>query len=228
MILGITGSIGTGKSTVSRLFEKKGAIRIDADALAHEAIEKGRTPYRSVVRFFGKRILRGNGEIDRGKLARIVFKNRKILEALNARVHPYVLRRIMEEIRRVLRRKKGRMIVVEVPLLHEKHLSAMFDKVLTVSCKGSVQERRWVKGGRRLGELKARRASQLPLSYKERKSDFIIDNSRSIRETNAQVNRIWRIIEAQRSLGLGGLGIHSRKEREKDGRTKDRNRSNTR
>ena len=131
MILGITGSVGTGKSTVSRMFEKKGAVRIDADRLAHEAIERGRVPYRSVVRFFGKGILRKNGMIDRGRLARIVFRDQKKLNALNTRVHPYVIRRMKEEIRKVLRRKKGVFIVVEVPLLHERRLPGMFDKVLT-------------------------------------------------------------------------------------------------
>lgn len=193
MILGVTGSVGTGKSTVSRLFEKKGAIRVDADHLAHEAIQKGKTPYRSVIRFFGKEILRKGGVIDRGRLARVVFKDRKKLEELNARIHPFVLRRMKEEIRKALRRKKRAFVVVEVPLLHEKRLSGMFDKVLTVSCTASVRKKRWVQQGRLLRELKERCASQLPLSYKVKHSDFIIDNSGSVRETRAQVGHIWKI-----------------------------------
>ncbi len=201
MILGITGGVGTGKSTVSRMFERKGAKRIDADRLAHEAIEKGRAPYRSILRFFGKGILQENGEIDRGKLARTVFKNRNILKALNARVHPYVLRRIREEIRKARRRSRRGVIVVEVPLLHEKRLSGMFDRVLTVSCKGLVQKKRWVKGGRRLRELKERCRSQWPLSYKEKHSDFIIDNSGTIRETEAQVSTIWDVVNSEQGKG---------------------------
>lgn len=197
MILGITGGVGTGKSTVSRMFERRGAVRIDADRLAHEAIEKGRAPYRSILRFFGKAILRKDGEINRGKLARIVFKNRRKLEVLNTKVHPYVLRRIREEIRKARRRSRRGVIAVEVPLLHEKRLSGMFGKVLTISCKSAVQNKRWLKGGKRLGELKERRASQWPLSYKKKHSDFIIDNSGTIRETEAQVSSIWNVIEAE-------------------------------
>ena len=180
------------------MFEKKGAVRLDADTLAHEAIEKGKVPYRNVVRFFGKGILRKDGSIDRGKLARVVFKNKKKLEALNAQVHPYVIRRIREEIRKTLRRRRSAFIVVEVPLLHEEHLSGMVNKVLTVSCKMSVQGRRWLKQGKHLKELQERRASQLPLSYKEKHSDFVIDNSGSIGKTRAQVSHVWNVINDQR------------------------------
>jgi len=194
MIVGITGSVGTGKSTVSRMFEKKGAVRIDADALAHEAVEKGKAPYRLVIRFFGKEILRKDGFIERKKLAKIVFKNRKKLKALNGMVHPYVIRRIKEEIRRLSRRRKNGCIVVEVPLLHESRLMEMFDHIITVSCRSAVQKERWLKRGWKLKELKERGASQLPLSYKKEHSDFIIDNSERIQDTKVQVSHIWEVI----------------------------------
>ena len=180
------------------MFEKKGAVRIDADTLAHEAIEKGRGPSQKVIRFFGRGILRKDGSIDREKLARVVFKNRKKMDALNARIHPYVIRRIREEIRKRLRREKSVFIVVEVPLLHEEHLSGMVDKVLTVSCKVSVQGKRWLKQRKPLKELQERCRSQWPLSYKEKHSDFIIDNRGSILETRAQVSHIWNVINDQR------------------------------
>jgi dephospho-CoA kinase len=194
MILGITGSVATGKSTVSKMFEKKGAVRLDADLLAREALEPGRGPYRSVIRFFGKEILREDRSIDRAALARIVFGNRKSLKALNARVHPYVRRRMQEEIRKIRRRKKEVLIVAEVQLLHENRLSGLFDKVITVSSTREAQKKRWVKKGMRLKDLNGRLGSQLPLSYKEKHSDFIIDNSGSVQETRAQVSRIWKML----------------------------------
>lgn len=197
MIVGITGSVGTGKSTVSKMFEEKGAHRIDADKLAHEAIEKGKAPYRSVVRFFGKRILRPDESVDRRLLAGIVFGNRKKLKALNARIHPYVLRRIRDEIRRISASRKTVCIVVEVPLLHEGRLARMFDVIVTVSCAPSIRRVRWSRRGGTVGELEKRSASQLPLSVKEKHSDFIIDNSGNRQMTRTQVGRIWKVIKAK-------------------------------
>ena len=194
MIVGITGSVGTGKSTVSRMFERKGAVRIDADALAHEAIEQGNSPYRSVVRFFGKEILRKDGTIDRKRLAQIVFKDRKKLKTLNTMIHPYVIRQIGEEVQRILRRRRKVCIVVEIPLLHESRLTEMLDRIITVSCRSSVQKERWLKRGWSVRELTERCASQLPLSYKKEHSDFVIDNSERIWDTEAQVNHIWEVI----------------------------------
>jgi len=194
MIVGVTGSIGTGKSTVSRMFEGNGAVRIDTDRLAHEALEKGRAPYRKVVLTFGRGILQKGRKISRPKLARIVFQDAKALKCLNRLIHPYVIRRIKEETRRRTRKTRKRCIVIEVPLLFEARLRRMFDKIITVSCKKSIQENRWVKGGRSLRALKERCTSQLPLSYKKKHSDFIIDNSGTRRKTHAQVNRIWRMI----------------------------------
>lgn len=197
MILGITGSVGTGKTTVSKMFEKMGASRIDADALAHEAIEKGKAPYRKIVRLFGKRILRRDGSVNRKTLAETIFKDPEKRRRLNTLIHPYVIRRMRQEIRKRSgkRGKKGRRcVVVEVPLLHEAHLTQMFDGVITVSCGRPLQERRWVKGGGDLKDLSRRRASQLPLSYKKAHSDFIIDNSGTRQKTKSQVEAIWKRI----------------------------------
>ncbi len=190
IVLGVTGSVGTGKSTVSKMFEKLGAVRISADALAHEAIEKGKAPYRRVVRSFGKVILDRDGSIRRRELAKIVFQNPKKLKTLNSLIHPYVIGRIREKIRR-LRKRKG-VVVVEIPLLHEAGLEKMFDQVVTVSCRPEAQKKRWRKNGREIGELKRRSSAQLPLSYKIKQSDFIIDNSGQVQATKRQVIALWR------------------------------------
>ncbi len=194
MILGVTGSVGTGKTTVSRMFARKGAFRIDADRLAREALRKGAPPYRAVVRAFGRGILRFDRSVDRKKLAEIVFRNERKRKLLNRLIHPYVIRRIREAIRR----KKGKWIVVEVPLLHEAGLVRLFDRVMTVSTSRNVQETRWRKRGLPLGALRERRSSQWPLSYKRRHSDFIIDNSGSKTKTEEQVHRIWKKLHLER------------------------------
>ena len=147
-----------------------------------------------MVRCFGKWILRKDGSIDRKRLAQIVFKDEKKLKTLNRATHPYILRRMREEIRRIGQRKRGAEIVIELPLLHEKRLGKMFDHVVTVSCRRPIQRKRWVKRGGSSKELKRRMAVQLPLSYKERQSDFIIDNNGSVRETHAQVVAVWKAI----------------------------------
>ncbi|MFH1857789.1 MAG: dephospho-CoA kinase [Candidatus Omnitrophota bacterium] len=194
MIIGITGSVGSGKSTVSRLFRKKGAVRFDADRLAREAIEPGRAPYRALVGVFGKGILRENGTVNRRKLAQIVFKNPRRVKILNRLIHPYVIRRMKQEMRGISRRRCKPCIVVEVPLLHEARLAGMFNRVITVSCSSAGQKARWVKRGGRLSDLNERKACQLPLSYKKKHSDFIIDNSGRLQNTKSQVDRIWQAV----------------------------------
>ena len=189
--LGVTGSIGTGKSTVCKLFEKLGAIRLDADALAHEALEKGRRTHRRVVCHFGKAILRRGGEIDRSKLAVEVFSNPKQLDRLCRIVHPYVIERMRGRLQEIRRRNRRATVVAEVPLLFEVGLERMFDATVTAWCDVRTQLARSRKKGMTPQQLRLRTQAQLPLSKKRRKADYCVDTRGSLRETERQVLAIW-------------------------------------
>ena len=197
--IGVTGSVNTGKSTVCRMFEKLGAIRLDADALAHEALEKGRRPYQRAVRHFGQEILRRGGEIDRSRLAVEVFSDPPALQRLCQFVHPYVIQKMRNRIREIRRRDRSATAVAEVPLLFEVGLESMFDVTVTVWCDAATQLARSRKKGLSAEQLRLRRQAQLPLSEKRSRADDCIDTRGSLTETARQVRAIWN------SLHEGGV-----------------------
>ena len=189
--IGVTGSVGTGKSTVCKMFERVGAIRLDADALAHEALEKQRTPYRQVVRHFGNNILRKSGQIDRARLAAEVFAHPKQLDKLCRMVHPYVIEKMRQRIRQIARKDRSGVVVAEVPLLFEVGLGPMFDETVTVWCDAGTQLRRCRKKGMSSNDLRLRKRAQLSLLEKRRRADHCVDTRGSLKATARQVRTIW-------------------------------------
>jgi dephospho-CoA kinase len=189
IILGVTGSFGSGKSTVAGIFRSFGAKVIDADILAHQCLTKGRDTYRRIVKLFGKGILQEGGAIDRRKLAAIVFANTVALKKLNSIIHPKVIRQIKREIRRAV---KG-IIVLDVPLLVESGLVSLADKTIVVKMDPAVQLRRLRQKTSLLdNEILMRIKCQSPLRKKMRFADFIIDNSGTIGELKKKVQAIRR------------------------------------
>lgn len=188
-ILGITGSFGSGKTTVARIFKSFGAALIDADKLAHECLRRGSRTYKKIVRVFGTGILKRNKEINRKKLAGIVFDNKDLLTRLNRIIHPQVIK----QIRQAIRKSKSNFLVLDVPLLIESGLHRIVDKLVVVRINRQVQLRR-IKKRTSLGraEILKRIRSQLPLKEKTRLADFIIDNSGSLKETRKQAEEIRR------------------------------------
>jgi len=189
--IAVTGSVGTGKSTVSRLFEGLGAVRLDADALAHEALEKGKAPYRRVLSTFGRGILRRSGEIDRSRLATEVFGNPKKLDKLCRIVHPYVIRKMKKQIRQIRRAHSASVLVAEVPLLFEVGLDSMFDTTVTAWCDAATQLRRCRNHGMTARDLRLRKQAQLSLSEKRRRADHWVDTRGAFPRTARQVRAIW-------------------------------------
>ena len=189
IILGITGGFGSGKSTVAGFFKTFGAEVIDADKLSHECIAPGGKCYNKAIKTFGAKILKGVKKIDRVKLGRIVFDDKKLLNKLNNIIHPEVIK----VIRGRIKKSKSKVIVLDVPLLIESGLINLADKLIVVKIKKDVQIKR-VKIKTSLTEsgILRRINSQIPLRVKARLADFVIDNSGTIRKTKEQAKHIWK------------------------------------
>jgi dephospho-CoA kinase len=191
IILGLTGSFGSGKTTVAGIFRSYGAKIIDADRIAHSCIAGGTLGYKRISKVFGKDILKKNRTIDRVKLAGIVFDNKGLLKKLNKIIHPEVIRIIRNKIKKT----KLKIIVLDAPLLLEAGLRRVVDKLVVVKIKRAEQlERIQRKFSFSREDMLKRIKHQMPLELKVRLADFVIDNSGSIRKTREQVERIRRVL----------------------------------
>jgi len=191
IILGLTGSFGSGKSSVARIFKSLGADIIDADKLAHGCITPGSPAYEKIISTFGKGILKKNRVIDRKKLARIVFGNVNLLIKLNDIIHPQVIRIIKSKIKSL----QSKVIVLDAPLLLEAGLDKIVDKLIVVKINRAEQIKRIRKRDHLTSEdILKRIKCQIPLSQKLRLADFVIDNSGAIEQTKTQVKKIRRLL----------------------------------
>lgn len=192
LVVGLTGSFGTGKSFVAGIFKSLGAVVIDADRLAHEAIKKGSPAYRRIVKTFGATILDTGGEIDRRKLGRIVFTDPDELKLLNSIVHPEVIKNIKDKIRKYTDKK---VVVIDAPLLIEARIAGMADHLVVVTCPRSEQVARCIKKfGLKKEDVLKRIRSQAPLARKIRMADHVAHNGGSKAVTRRAVKKIWRRI----------------------------------
>lgn len=182
-MVGLTGSFGTGKSTVARLFKEKGAQVISADQMAHEVFET-KNPVSRKVRSLFPEI---QGRMTRTKVAKIVFENPSRRLALESVVHPYVFRRIQEE----LEKKKHGITLVEVPLLFESGFDKHCDKTLVVDAPRSQVLKRLQALGFKKKEIEKRWKAQFSMQEKIRRSDYHIDNSNGLGKTKEQVQQAW-------------------------------------
>jgi dephospho-CoA kinase len=187
-ILGLTGGIGSGKSTVLNMFKKKGAETLDADAEVHAAL-KSRDVLKKIKREFGSAVFRG-ASLDRRALAEIIFSSLRRRRQLESIIHPIVRRKFSE----TLSRLRGRIAVCDVPLLFENKWERRFNGVAVVSAPLSIRLRRLAKRGIGPTEARKRMRAQLPVSIKNKKADFLIRNGGSIQTTKSQVNDIWDLL----------------------------------
>ena len=185
-VVGLTGGIGTGKSSALEAFAHAGAATVSLDQIAHEQAKPGREGYQSIVRVFGKGVIAAEGRIDRRALGEIVFKSPEALKKLERATHPSILR----EMERLVNSMKG-VVVVDVPLLFEKKLQKHFDATVLIACKPAAQLRRVTKrDGFTIAEAKRRVKAQLPLDRKRRLADHTIDNDKDITALRANVNAV--------------------------------------
>jgi len=191
IILGLTGSFGSGKSTVAGFLRSYGAKVIDADEIAHSLIKPGSKIYQRIVNAFGRGILRGNKAINREKLAGIVFSNKRLLKRLNVIVHPEVIRVMRQKIKA----SSASVIVLDAPLLIEAGMAKIVDKLIVVTITGKKQiERAFKKTGLQRKDILKRIRAQIPLRNKIRVADFVIDNNGTIKKTKKQIGEIRRML----------------------------------
>lgn len=201
LLVGLTGNIASGKSTVAREFAARGAVLIDADVLARHAVRPGTEGLRQIAERWGMDVLYADGTLDRGALRARVFDDQAELEALNQIVHPEVHRLRMQQID-AARARGARIVVCDIPLLFEKHLTEEFDVVVLVDAPRPVRLERLVRD-RGLHETEAMKmiAAQMPAELKRARADFVIDNDGSIEEIPARVAAVWE------ALGVEDLSI---------------------
>jgi dephospho-CoA kinase len=189
-IIGLTGGIGSGKSTVSALLRELGAYIVDADEAARAVVEPGRPGLEEVVAEFGPEMLGPDGRLDRARLARRVFADDAARMRLNAIVHPHVRQWMAAETARGAD-SGAPLLVTDVPLLYESGLDAGLDGVIVVWTPESTQVERAVARGMEEADVRARIRAQMPLEEKRRRATHVIDNSGSAEETKAAVQRLW-------------------------------------
>ena len=196
LLLGLTGGIGSGKSTVARLLERRGAFVIDADQLAREAVEKGTPGFDRVVEAFGPDVVTPEGDLDRPALAARIFSDPAQKAALEAFVHPEVAQRFSDRVD--AHRATDRIVVYVTPLLVELGLAPAFDVVIVVTASPHLRASR-VASERGLSpeEVRRRMAAQATDEQRAEVADVLIDNDGSLAELEPQVARLWGDLTAR-------------------------------
>ena len=188
MILGLTGGIGTGKSTVVNMLKEKGIPVVDTDLISREVIE-----YPEIIEKIkleiSNEVFDFNNKLDRKKISEIVFENQEKLKKLNEIMHPEILKKMWDEVEEL--KKNHKIIVVDVPLLFEIHMEKEVDKILLIYASKEIQLKRIMeRDGRTREEAVKIISSQMPLYKKREKSDYIIQNNDSLEKLEKNLDKI--------------------------------------
>jgi dephospho-CoA kinase len=195
IVLGLTGGLGTGKSTVAKLFARCGARVIDADALVHESLGPRGACYVKVIRTFGENILEGK-QISRRKLAEIVFRHPSKLKKLTSIIHPIIEKEVQTEILKLKKTRKTRMVVIDAPLLIEAGWHRWVDYLIVVrASQAQAIQRIGAKRNISRAEILRRIKAQMPITQKIRMADMVIDNREHLNATQQQVEKIVRVLK---------------------------------
>ena len=189
-LIGLTGGVGSGKTTVAGILRDLGAAVIDADEATHAVYEPGTPGFEAVVREFGESIV-GDGRIDRARLGRLVFDDEESRRRLNAIVHPLVREWMAARTAEAIE-GSAEVVVQDVPLLFENGLEDLFSSVLFVYTPEDIQLERLVEG-RGVPRERARAiiAAQMPIEEKQRRAHHVVDNSGTVDQTRNQVEEVW-------------------------------------
>lgn len=190
LLVGLTGGLGAGKSTVARMLADRGAVVVDADDLARRAVAPGTHGHHQVVQVFGDDILAADGSIDRATLSRVVFADPEKRRALESIIHPEVFRLLAEEAERL--RGTDRVLVFDAPLIVETGFHEACDVVVVVTAPVDRQiERVVLDRGMDVEEARGRIAAQVPPERREGVADVVIRNDGDLQALEAQVDDLW-------------------------------------
>ena len=197
LILGVTGNIAAGKSTVARELAQRGAVVVDADQLAREVVEAGTKTLQRLVGEFGSGILQGDGSLDRDRLGQMVFADTKVRAVLDAIMHPEIARKSIEKLRVLKERNDIPLIVYDAPLLFEVGAESRVDKVLVVTIDPQEQlNRLMTRDHLGVSAAQQRLTAQMPQNEKVKRADFVVDNSGAEEIIRDQIDLLWpRIVD---------------------------------
>jgi len=190
--VGLSGGIGSGKSTVARALARRGAVVVDADAIAREVVEPGQPGLAAVVSRFGPDVLTADGRLDRPKLAALVFHDAEARADLNAIVHPLVA---AESARRMAAAAPDAVVILDVPLLVEAARSG-YDVVVIVEAPEAVRLERLVGRGMAEDDARRRMAAQASDADRRKVADVVVDNSGSEEDLESQIDSLWARLTA--------------------------------
>ena len=192
LIAGLTGGIATGKSTVSSIFREAGAIIIDADSIARDAVKKNLPAWYEIVRMFGKDALLPDDEIDRAYLGDIIFRDSSKKEILNKIVHPHVIQKVAELIQEIGKEAPDSIVILDVPLLIEAEMDKDLEDVILVYTPEWIQIERLIeRDGISDEDALLRVRSQMPIEKKKEFATIIIDNSGTLQATKERAHEVF-------------------------------------
>jgi len=205
LLVGLTGNIASGKSTVARMFTDLGAHGIDADRIVHGLLRSGTQTHVNIVRAFGAQILGPDGEIDRRKLGQIVFSDADKRLQLNALTHPDVEAALVRQISDLKQSFSHGIVIVDAALMIETGGYKMYRRLIVVTCSPELQiERIMERVGMSEADARARMRSQMPSEEKVKLADYVIDTSGTLGQTRDQVEAIYPdLVELETQLGNG-------------------------
>jgi dephospho-CoA kinase len=193
ILVGLTGGVATGKSTVAKMFKRCGAIVIDADKLARAVVEPGKPAWHAIVNTFGSQVVRPDRSLDRHVLGAMVFRNRSKLRRLERIIHPRVAREQQRLVRRIAKRKPHAVVIYEVPLLFEAGVDKRVDKIIVVTADRNTQIARLKKrNGLSRAEALRRISSQMPLAKKTQQADHLLNGTLLRPSLRKQVGQLFR------------------------------------
>ena len=203
LIVGLTGGIVSGKSTVAKMFKDLGAKIVDIDKLGHKVILPSKPAWEKIIKLFGKDLLKEDLKIDRKKLGKIVFNDQKLLKKLNEITHPEIIKLIKKEINLVKNKtcKNGteEILIIDGALIYEAKIDNLMEKIIVVYIKEDEQIRRLQKRDNlSIEEALKRVKSQMSIDGKIKFADYIIYNSNSLDKTRKQVENIWKNLISHR------------------------------
>ncbi|MHA6483285.1 dephospho-CoA kinase [Paenibacillus sp. strain BS8-2] len=192
MIIGLTGGIASGKSTVGRLLAERGAKLVDADEVAREIVRPGEPALEAIASLFGQAILHPEGTLDRQALGKIVFHDKEKLSQLEAITHPAIRQRMQSRIHSFESQNPGGLVVADIPLLYETKQEALYQGIMVVYVPVELQHQRLMDRNSMSPEEATRRISlQMDIEEKRKRADWLINNSGSLEETERQVQQFW-------------------------------------